>query len=127
MAAYKQVDTTERQLERFNVAAAKLVSTKELFNDPQITKFKTLPYMVDEMAIQLTDFVWAEHLGPIHIEYPATWWDAFKIRWFPKRLLSRWPANKTVRNIEFHAAYPEFRPAFGGDQKCVIHLTDYTV
>ena len=36
-------------------------------------------------------------------EYPATWWDAFKDRWFPNWLKDRYP----VEYIHISAVYPE--------------------
>lgn len=44
------------------------------------------------------------------ISYPATWWDAFKDRWFPVALLARWPAQFRTHTIQFAALYPTFRP-----------------
>ncbi len=26
-------------------------------------------------------------------QYPSTWWDAFKLRWFPDRLIKKWPIS----------------------------------
>jgi hypothetical protein len=41
------------------------------------------------------------------VTYPATWWDAFKERWFPKRALKRWPAKRTTFTVDVKVIYPE--------------------
>lgn len=40
------------------------------------------------------------------ISYPETWWDAFKLRWFSKKLLKRFPPNYTTHDIEKAYAFP---------------------
>jgi len=37
-------------------------------------------------------------------EYPSDWWSAFKLRWFPKWVLKRFPPNITI--LETKALYP---------------------
>lgn len=49
------------------------------------------------MVAILTAIITSRHIETIHYEHPWTWWDAFKLRWFPKWALKRWPARyKTV-------------------------------
>ena len=38
-------------------------------------------------------------------EYPATWWDAVKLRWFPQWALNRWPA--AMNRIDGLILYPK--------------------
>ena len=58
---------------------------------------------------QLSGYLWGEP-GPTQtIKYPATWWDAFKLRWFPARLLARYPAVYQCHEINLNTLYPLFR------------------
>ena len=41
------------------------------------------------------------------VEYPATWWDALKLRWFPRWALRRWPAQYAKVEIRAEALFPE--------------------
>lgn len=49
------------------------------------------------------------------ITVPDTWLDAFKLRWYPKWLLSRYPAKmRTVaETVEARALFPELESANG--------------
>lgn len=53
------------------------------------------------------------------IEVPATWWDSFKIRWFPKWLLSEHPPEIIKYDLSLSVTYPEFNPAVPD------HVTNY--
>lgn len=39
-------------------------------------------------------------------EYPSTWWDALKERWYPAWALRRWPAARTVVTWSPKVVYP---------------------
>ena len=54
------------------------------------------------------------------VEYPETWWDAVKERWFPAWAKKRWPVNwNTVRA---HELYPNIKiPKYR--KYCSVHLT----
>jgi hypothetical protein len=41
------------------------------------------------------------------VTYPATWWDAFKTRFFPAWALKRWPAQHASVTVQAHALFPE--------------------
>ena len=47
--------------------------------------------------------IWGEMLDVV--EYPATWKDAVKLRWFPHWLLKHFPCN--FRRLEAKALYPK--------------------
>jgi hypothetical protein len=60
--------------------------------------------MTGDMILRLRASIWAEKPSGQEqvIEYPATWWDAFKERW-----LSRWLKVEKVRHvIEPYILYP---------------------
>lgn len=44
--------------------------------------------------------------------YPADWWQAFKLRWFPKWARRRWPAK--MSHIKVLALFPEYVPPPSG-------------
>lgn len=41
------------------------------------------------------------------VSYPATWWDAFKKRFYPARWLKRWPVVFEEVTMEASAYYPD--------------------
>lgn len=46
------------------------------------------------------------------LEVPATWWDHFKIRWFPERLLRRFPPRHRVYRARMY--FPDLPiPSYG--------------
>src|SRR3989304_4837771 len=46
----------------------------------------------------------------IESRYPASWWDAFKERWYPTWAKKRWPVEYTVRQWQISALYPTLPP-----------------
>lgn len=50
--------------------------------------------------------VFTDKLHSISIEYPKTWWDAVKLRFFPKWLLDRKPATIVRHSVDAYALYP---------------------
>lgn len=59
----------------------------------------------DALVARLTAYVAA---NTIHREVqareqvPATWWDGFKLAWFPRWALRRWPAKERTIETEVH-------------------------
>lgn len=47
------------------------------------------------MILALESYMLAEHRDTVEVHecWPATWWDAFKDRWFPRWLRSRFPVE----------------------------------
>jgi hypothetical protein len=58
------------------------------------------------MVLDLRAHVLGKTIGTPHVEYPATWWDALKRRWFPAWLLSRFPALMTTVDLEVFHTFP---------------------
>lgn len=67
----------------------------------------------DQLELRVRGFILAEEdsLRHVEIRYPATWWQHFKQRWFPKRWLKRWPVREMVHTVDVEVIYPYFRPA----------------
>lgn len=57
-----------------------------------------------------------EKVVALSIEYPASWWEHFKQRWFPAFMLKRWPVKFKVETkreawkVEARALLPEMWP-----------------
>lgn len=60
----------------------------------------------------------------VEIQYPMTWRDAFKARWFPKWLLKRYPANYTTHSITKAGLYPEI-PCQGSRLVAIPYMEVY--
>lgn len=48
-------------------------------------------------------------LEDLYIEYPTTWWDAFKDRWFSSCMRKRWPIHYTTHEYKVTEVYPTFK------------------
>lgn len=65
-----------------------------------------------------------KHKGT-EIRYPATWWDAFKVRWFVGWFawaLRRWPAKWITLRPEMLELYPDVRPISGQRSMCLAEF-----
>lgn len=61
------------------------------------------------MICTLTYDVYGEKREPRRVQWPATWWDAFKQRWFPKWWLRRWPVRYAFAEFRCTQLYPDVR------------------
>ncbi len=52
-------------------------------------------------------------------KYPTTWLDAFKLRWFPKFLLNKYPVNFTT--VKTWECYPDY--AFPHSQNTIQYFS----
>ena len=60
----------------------------------------------DDLVVRrLRAYLYGRELG--QLELPADWWQDFKLRWFPKWALARWPAR--MRRLNVTALFPEFQ------------------
>lgn len=86
----------------------------------QELKFGLVPH-AREILMELRGFVLGELIGDETVTYPADWWQAFKVRWFPGWALQRWPAKMAVKKFIVHGIYPDFRPSLSEtDQRCGV-------
>lgn len=66
-------------------------------------------FIRNQLTMVVQGYLWGES-GPTQtISYPETWWDAFKERWFPQWLLSRYPIRYRHHEISLKTLYPHFR------------------
>jgi hypothetical protein len=76
--------------------------------------------VADGLAVRVVAYLAA---NTIHREVqsreriPTTWWDAFKLAWFPRWALRRWPAKERTIETEVHFIHmcPHL-PQFGHDE-----------
>ncbi len=55
----------------------------------------------DNLVCSLVKYISAMHVNKFchYSEYPENWWEAFKLRFFPKFLLKKYPVKYTVIDI----------------------------
>jgi hypothetical protein len=59
--------------------------------------------------LSLTAFVLGDKIETVSVSHPTTWWDAFKVRWFPKWALERWPADVSRYELTADVFYPDIK------------------
>lgn len=62
----------------------------------------------DRLRATLSGYVWAEQPREVAVEWPADWREAFKLRWFPRWALRRWPVRMERRTLSAQVVYPAF-------------------
>ncbi len=68
------------------------------------------------IRVQIRGYLWSEEVDETGISYPQDWWQAFKDRWFTRRMLARWPVIFTNITVSTRALYPGFKPAIPDHQ-----------
>ena len=61
----------------------------------------------DDIEVRFRAKIAATEPEHVYREWPRTWWDAFKRRWFPRWALRRWPALIDSVNVTKVGLYPE--------------------
>ena len=77
------------------------------------------------LSVSLRDYVWGHHIGTQEIKYPRDWVEAFKERWFPKFLLTKYPVQYKICRIDTHTLYPNYKPALPHTHR-LQHTVYYT-
>lgn len=94
-------------LERFTYAAMNAFPG-EVFANLMVSvheEHALLEFGTRATIFRLRAEVYGRDLEETIVEYPATWWDAFKQRWFPG-----WKFNLTRVVIVYRELYPQFKP-----------------
>jgi len=96
----------QQAITRHTLVAAKQVGLQgaEIFTE--------VDHYTRSLIIGLRGYVWAEDEKARHVEvrYPKTWWQHFKLRWFPRSWLKRWPVQEAVVSWDVECLYPGFMP-----------------
>ena len=115
------IEAEKRTLEMLKVGVQRVV-TRELMNDAQFvgrtadTSFMA-DYLGNTMAVQLRAYVLAEKVHDdfrvLKFDSPASWWQHFKLTYFPRLFLKRRPVRfRTTEkpiHLEAYHGYPDAR------------------
>ena len=99
---------TQRTLEKIRIGVAQEISINVLLD----TKIDVYAMLGDRLRVQVTGYVWGEHLGKKSVSWPADWVQHFKQRWFPRWALKLWPVKIDTKEFDCKAMYPEYKAIF---------------
>jgi len=91
-------------LERLKYAATHRVS-KELWSAAlEQSRFKVseaVSWLFDDICLQMAAHLWAQEIDKAEavVRYPRTWWDAFKLAYFPAFMRRWFPAKHTEERV----------------------------
>jgi hypothetical protein len=102
-------------LEKITFNITQTISREMLENAVSIKVIEDL--YSDNFLFLLRAEVWGEKIDSHDIAWPKDWWQAFKLRWFPKWVLTRWPVIYEHHHVEVNVIYPEYRPEILGDKQ----------
>lgn len=85
-----------------------------------VERIEYVPECRERMHIELRACVYTKVVPVVHKSFPKTWWDAFKLRWFPTWLLRRYPAELETIHVDVHEMYPTV-PSIG-EHRAVLTL-----
>ena len=77
--------------------------------------------LLNELCMQIKAEVIQSRPAQRTMTFPKTWWDAFKIRWFPSWALRTWPATEIKVHLEAYALLPNLPVELGPINQ--IHYT----
>lgn len=104
--------------------------SKEVISSITICERSFIDAQIRGAVFELEAFVLAEKIldktVPVHFNSPTTWWDMFKIRFFPEWLLTRFSASYTVTtkciNFKEYATYPQMKKVLTPDESGIVRL-----
>lgn len=114
-------EVMRRTLEKLDVHRCHQISGRQLAALNGLRFHDIVAHEAEDMVMHLSAYVWMEVLqdetvtAKFDCEYPADWWQHFKLRWFPAWALRRWPVRATkVHEEQSHrfrtvALLPEFK------------------
>ncbi len=103
-----RIDTKEAVLTKLKIGLLTVLS-EEFILDGEVRFIED--YANRTIRAQITGYLWGEDAYSTTISYPLNWWQAFKDRWFTRRMLARWPVIWTDVMISTKAVYPGFIPS----------------
>jgi hypothetical protein len=99
------MNITEVELRKLTFAVQATIAREYAFEGSTVLHAR-VDFLTGNMVLDLRAHVLGKTIGTPHVEYPATWWDALKRRWFPAWLLSRFPALMTTVDLEVFHTFP---------------------
>jgi hypothetical protein len=97
----KSVNIETINLEKLKVACRQVISA-------EYTAHVDYDAFARGIVAQIERTVWSKKIGHEDIAYPADWWEAFKLRWAPRRFLRRWPVRYAHFDVSVYHTYPAF-------------------
>jgi hypothetical protein len=73
------------------------------------------------VCTDLSAWMWGNTHKVASVQYPATWWDAFKDRWFPWWAKNLWHVKYTTKTFTIEELYPTLNISLP-DNHPVLHL-----
>ena len=105
--SYKRAFVETINLEAMRIVQAQLVDEEHESCGMDIQAVMERRYdMFHAMMLTLKATVAGKKVDSKEVRYPKDWWQAFKARWFHKRLLKKFPVQETVVLMEASAYYP---------------------
>jgi hypothetical protein len=94
------------------IALVKEITSSRLFIDQNYlsSEYLTEVYLsdhLDGLVVTLQNHTAAQILVDREIRYPRTWWDAFKLAYFPQSLLKLFPVQYHREALVARALYPD--------------------
>jgi hypothetical protein len=74
-------------------------------------------FLTDSLIVSIRCLIYGEELDSHKFYYPADWWQAFRVRWFPKWWLRRWPPKYREIDCHWKVLYPDFVPALPNEKQ----------
>jgi len=105
--------TKEHRLEAFRFGVNRAIGRYELEDLRGALELDVFERSGAEMVMQLRATLYGRRTEGQEIRYPATWWDAFKVRWFPEWLLRRYPPVHVVHKTVETELFPNVAPILG--------------
>lgn len=96
----------EIKLERLKLSIQEAISC-DLIQDATIDIDRLGGMVAEQLIVSMRAHIASQELDYVRIEYPETWWDAFKERWFPELLKKVFPVKYHTTEVEARALYTE--------------------
>lgn len=114
----------EVHLEAKRYCAAKTVDLRFL-RDAEVTT-RLIGESLDIMTLELAATVYGKpHPMKEYFQFPLNWWEAFKLRFFSRKLQSRFPIKYEKIYVTLSETYPDFSPAVKGE-RVVVHVAAFS-
>jgi len=101
--------THEVILERTLIRARRYIATKDFRAMKDIRFDAHWPLDMDALACSLMGWIYGETPQSYSVTYPASWIDAVKDKWLPKRYRHHWPVRYKTFSVRADLVYKDFK------------------
>ena len=77
-------------------------------------------YLTNQVEYYIQGFIWGEEEKGYEFQYPSTWWEAFKERWFSDWAKNKWPVIYIKHVIDIKVIYPDLKISVPGQRYRVL-------